>query len=209
MLFDPSGARQVMQQHGIEVSQLVWDAMTQPLSQPGETTVQMLADGRDAAGAAATAARADGCEANVSQEWITGPLASSLEHFIATSRSGLTIAAGEASLAVTGAGLGGRNTHAALLAAREFADCESAFAAYATDGVDANSGSAGAIVDGLTIKRGGDPTQSLVDFDSAGYLASTNDLLPAKPTGTNVADLWMIYRGDKGIALDSSSILTG
>jgi hydroxypyruvate reductase len=95
---------------------------------------------------------------------------------------------------VEGGGSGGRNTQAALLAAREIAGSETLFAAFATDGVDGNSGSAGAIVDGETINRGGDPAPRLASSDSATYLAGTGDLVVTGPTGTNVADLWVRWR---------------
>ena len=68
------------------------------------------------------------------------------------------------------------------------------FCAFATDGVDGSSGAAGSIVDGDTITRGGDPHQSLDRFDSATYLERTGDLVITGPTGTNVADLWLLWR---------------
>jgi glycerate-2-kinase len=103
------------------------------------------------------------------------------------------VAAGEVTLEVTGAGAGGRNTHAALLAARHMGP-DDLFCAFATDGVDGRSGAAGAIVDGSTIIRGGNPETVLGEFDSARYLAGTSDLLRCPPTGTNVADLWILWR---------------
>ena len=103
-------------------------------------------------------------------------------------------AVGETVVEVTGSGSGGRNTHAALLAAQRLAGTDDLFASFATDGVDGESGCAGAIVDGTTIERGGDPGPALADFDSAGYLARTGDLLVCSPTGTNVADLWILWR---------------
>ena len=68
------------------------------------------------------------------------------------------------------------------------------FCAFATDGVDGGSGAAGASVDGSTIDRGDDPLDALRSFDSAGYLAGTSDLLRCPPTGTNVSDLWILWR---------------
>lgn len=192
MAFDPSGARQVLEQHGVRVPEQIWKAMSRPINQPAETTVQILADGSDGANAVASAARSDGFSSTVSREWISGPITTSLNRFLARSGPGVTVAAGEATVEVTGSGSGGRNSHAALLAAGRIAGSDSVFAAFATDGVDGDSGSSGAIVDGMTIARGGDSTKYLADFDSAGYLAATNDLIPAKATGTNIADLWII-----------------
>ncbi len=68
------------------------------------------------------------------------------------------------------------------------------FCAFATDGVDGSADAAGAIVDGGTIGRGGDPKDSISSFDSATYLEGTGDLVVTGPTGTNVADLWLLWR---------------
>ena len=192
MAFDPARARRTMYQHDIDVPERVYEVMSRPPGAFGETTIKVLADGRDAARAAAAAASSEGFEARVSKEWISGELTSCLDRFLADSEPGVTVAAGEATVEVTGSGSGGRNSHAALLAATRIADSASVFAAFATDGVDGVSEGSGAIVDGLTLARGGDSTQYLADFDSAGYLASTNDLIPSMATGTNVADLWII-----------------
>jgi hydroxypyruvate reductase len=73
-------------------------------------------------------------------------------------------------------------------------DGDAVFAAFATDGSDGASGSAGAMVDGTTVQRGGDPSLALARCDSATYLAHTGDLLITGPTGTNVADLWLLWR---------------
>jgi glycerate 2-kinase len=79
------------------------------------------------------------------------------------------------------------------LAARSLGP-EDLFCVFATDGVDGRSGASGAIVDGSTIARGGDPKRALDNFDSARYLAATSDLLRCPPTGTNVSDLWILWR---------------
>jgi len=95
-------------------------------------------------------------------------------------------------------GRGGRNTHTALRAAQMISGSDAWFAALATDGVDGRSDSAGAIVDGATLSRGGDPTAALTSFNSAAYLETTGDLIEDGPTGTNVADLWLIWRPERG-----------
>ena len=193
MKFEPDRARQTMEEHGVRVPDRIWAAMTRPPGRSSETTVEVLADGKSAADAAAAAARSDGYEAMVSTQWISGALATRLDRFLEGPQQGVSIAAGEASLEVTGKGSGGRNSHAALLAASQIAGSASSFAGFATDGVDGASEGAGAIVDGATILRGGDPAHSLANFDSAIYLQQTGDLLPARTTGTNVADLWLIH----------------
>jgi hydroxypyruvate reductase len=125
--------------------------------------------------------------------WLRGDPGTCLETFLANGGPGVTVAAGEVAVEVTGGGAGGRNTHAALLAAHHLGP-DDLFCAFATDGVDGNSGAAGGIVDGSTIIRGGNPKAALREFDSARYLASTSDLLRCPPTGTNVADLWILWR---------------
>ncbi len=188
---DPYGARSIMIRHHIDVPDPVWEAMnrdTGPLESP---VVTVLADGRTAAMAIGGI---QGGPFTVSPEWLEGDIAICLEHFLAGAGPGVTIAAGEPVVEVTRSGTGGRNTHAALLAARRLAGTDALFTAFATDGVDGPSGTAGAIIDGSTIDRGGDPDRALADFDSARYLAATGDLLVCPPTGTNVADLWILRR---------------
>lgn len=195
MSFDPNEARRIMLDSGLDVSEKVWEAMRMNAEAPtAHVPVTIIGDGRTAAAALREAALSDGVRAEVMPGWLTGDVSDAVDRLLASAGSGLTIAAGETSVVVEGNGRGGRNTHAALLAAQEIEGTPSIFAAFATDGVDGNSGAAGAIVDGDTIGRGGDPSGSLRDHDSAGYLGSTGDLLHAGPTGTNVADLWLLLR---------------
>ena len=188
---DPEAAVAVMRQIGIEVPREVIGAISRrrPVSS-GPAAITVIADGHTAARAMAEGARRLGIASEVTAGWLSGPVAKALEAFILDAGPGLVVAAGEPVVEVVGRGSGGRNTHAALLAAHAITGSDSIFAAFATDGVDGNSRSAGAIVDGDTIARGGDPTISLASSDSASYLAKTGDLVVTGPTGTNVADLW-------------------
>jgi glycerate 2-kinase len=188
---DPEAAAEVLRKASIEIPPGVWEAMTSaPLSLPSPQ-VTLLADGRTAARAVLGVAPPPTV---VVDEWLRGAMGDCLDRFLARAGPGVTVGAGEVVLDVTGAGSGGRTTHAALLAADRLAGSNDLFCAFATDGVDARSGAAGAIVDGTTIQRGGDPAAALRDFDSAGYLARTSDLLRCSPTGTNVSDLWILWR---------------
>jgi hydroxypyruvate reductase len=187
---DPDAALAVLHKLSIEVPADVAGAMRQmPPDVPAPET-HVLADGRDAARAVRDAAPGP---ARLVSSWIDGPVEITVEKFVAEAGPGVTVGAGEVSLEVTGDGLGGRCTHAALLAARHLGP-DDLFCVFATDGVDGRSGVSGAIVDGCTIGRGGDPTRALGNFDSAGYLAATSDLLRCPPTGTNVSDLWIMWR---------------
>lgn len=156
--------------------------------------VEVIGDGRTAARAAAASARNSVDQVEVLDQWVTGPLEDAVSRFIDTSPPGVTIAAGEPQLHTHREGHGGRNTHAALLAATRIAGSTSVFATLATDGVDGSSEAAGAIVDGQTTRRGGDPSTATAAFDSATYLEKSGDLLKTGPTGTNVADLWLMWK---------------
>ena len=188
---DPVAAAAVLRRLSIEIPVGVWEAMTrEPMSLPNPE-VTLLADGHTAARGVASVTPPP---VTVVDEWLRGAMDACLDRFLAMGRPGVTVGAGEVVLDVTGPGTGGRTTHAALLAAEHLAGSNDIFCAFATDGVDGRSGAAGAIVDGSTIPRGGDPAEALREFDSAGYLARTSDLLRCPPTGTNVSDLWILWR---------------
>lgn len=190
---DPDGAIEVMRRHRIPPSASVESAMRSAQVVPDPGPVSVLADGRTAAMAVSDAASSDGFESGVAEGWFRGDVEVSLDRFLADRRPGITVAAGEPNVVVSGPGVGGRNSHAALLAAIRLAGSDDLFAAFATDGVDGRSDGAGGLVDGGTIGRGGDPAGALQSSDSATYLADTGDLLRTGPTGTNVSDLWMLW----------------
>ncbi len=112
---------------------------------------------------------------------------------------GFTVAPGEATVTVTGDGVGGRNTEAALTVAIDIdGEDDVVFAALTTDGVDGPTDAAGAIVDGGSAERirttGLSPIAALMDNDSYPALEASGDLVRTGPTGTNVADLWFVWR---------------
>ena len=192
---DPGLAITMMETYGIEVPGSVAAALREAPDEPvASSLIEVLADGRTAAEGLATRANARDVPARVLDWWVDGPVAEALDRFFAESGPGISIAAGEPVVAVDGGGTGGRNTHAALMAAARLRGGEAIFAALATDGRDGSSESAGAIVDGSTISRGGDPSHHLARSDSAAYLETTNDLIVTGRTGTNVSDLWMLWR---------------
>lgn len=192
---DVEGALRVMHRLGIEVTPGVLGAMeTQPASYAPVGDIHVIADGHTAARGFVDAARKSMVDAEMIPGWLSGPVDAALDSFTAGAAT-LRVASGEPEVEDGGGGRGGRNTHAALLAAKRIAGTGALFAALATDGVDGSSGSAGAIVDGDTVARGGDPTDSLAASNSAHYLESTGDLVVTGPTGTNVADLWVFWPG--------------
>ena len=190
----PDRALDLLRAHGHVVPVSVEDAVRRTRPAIRESKVAVIGDGMTAARAMSQAAMEDGCQAMVDQDWIWGPVEDVLDRLLSIDFEGLLVAAGEPVMAVHGDGVGGRNTHASLLAAIRIAHTPLIFAAMATDGSDGNSGAAGAVVDGTTLMRGGDPHQALERCDSAGYLRNTGDLVITGDTGTNVADLWALWR---------------
>ncbi|MDE0188436.1 MAG: DUF4147 domain-containing protein [bacterium] len=94
-------------------------------------------------------------------------------------------------------GRGGRNQHAALVAAAGLAERgRGVFGGFATDGVDGESDAAGGLVDSGTIERGRaaglDWREHLRRYDSSSFLESSGDLVVTGPTGVNVGDLWLV-----------------
>ncbi|HEU0164132.1 MAG TPA: MOFRL family protein, partial [Thermomicrobiales bacterium] len=108
---------------------------------------------------------------------------------------------GEATVAVAGDGLGGRNTEFALAAAVELAERRLpwAIASLASDGDDgANEHAAGGVVDNMTIGRGIaaglDARDALERNDSGAYLRAVDAMFTGPPTGTNVNDAYIGIR---------------
>lgn len=149
-----------------------------------------------AASSAQKALAARGEPARIVTSSMTGDLSSFVWEMLAGIEDGVgRIAAGEVTIEVTGTGLGGRNQHAALVAAREIEGSDVVFGAFGTDGRDGPTDAAGAVVDGSSVQRmrdaGVDVDEAIASFDSNEALDSAGDLVVTGPTGTNVADLWI------------------
>jgi glycerate 2-kinase len=111
------------------------------------------------------------------------------------------IAGGELTVTVRGDGAGGRNTEFALAAAIELEQLglnDWSVASLATDGQDAVTGAAGAIVDAETPARlrtaGVDPEAALANNDTFPGLDLIGATVYTGPTGTNVNDLYFAVR---------------
>jgi glycerate 2-kinase len=107
------------------------------------------------------------------------------------------ISGGETTVAIQGAGLGGRNQEFALAAAIEIDGLEGVVVlSGGTDGTDGPTDAAGGIVDGTTVQRardkGLDARSYLERNDSYPFLKTVGDLLITGPTLTNVMDLRMV-----------------
>jgi glycerate 2-kinase len=108
---------------------------------------------------------------------------------------GLYIWGGESSVQLPEhPGLGGRNQHLALAAARYLSGHDNLLLlAAGTDGSDGPTEDAGALVDGGTVQRGEWEGMSAIDAlqtaDTGRFLEASGDLIQTGPTGTNVMDL--------------------
>ena len=109
----------------------------------------------------------------------------------------LFVAAGETTVTVHGNGKGGRNQELALSAAMSLEGLSDAvIVSLGTDGRDGPTDAAGAMVDGETVTRirkaGLSPEERLEKNDSYAALEASGDLIKLGPTGTNVADLYIV-----------------
>ena len=113
----------------------------------------------------------------------------------------LILGGGEATVTVRGDGDGGRNTEFALAAALGLAEAGETgwvVASLASDGEDANTGAAGATVDGGSVARamaaGTDAVDALARNDSLPWCRAAGGLVAPGSTGTNVNDLYIGVR---------------
>jgi len=160
--------------------------------------IEVIGGGAIAAEAAATFVRSRCLPARIVSTRHAGEARDAAVAAVVTSPDAVEVLvfAGETTVTVTGSGNGGRNQEAALAAALEIDGRPITFLAGATDGVDGPTDAAGGIVDGGTIGRGRamglDAVTFLKDNDANTYLTATDDLIMTGPTGTNVADLWLV-----------------
>lgn len=162
--------------------------------------IEIIGSGAVAAEAAAEFIRSHGGRARIVTTHLTGEAreAALTAIGVPSESDEVLVFAGETTVNVTGAGRGGRNQEAALAAAIEIDGRPITFLAGGTDGIDGPTVAAGGIVDGGTLRRGRalgiDPAAALRNNDAHTYLDATDDLIMTGPTGTNVADLWLVKR---------------
>ncbi len=170
----------------------------------------VIARARDALEAAAAFARAQGVEPVMLGDAVEGEAREVAREHARLARAAaeadgpprLILSGGETTVTVGGAapGRGGRNTEY-LLALALALDGAPGIAALAcdTDGIDGDSGAAGATIgpDSLARARaaGRDPAADLAGHDSASLFAALGDLLVTGPTRTNVNDFRAILVG--------------
>lgn len=118
----------------------------------------------------------------------------------ATRAPGVFVRVAEPSLAVPArAGSGGRSTHLATLVGRGLSPLRRVlFAAFASDGVDGQSGTGGAIVDerfGSRAARALGPAavdEALARFDTGALQRALGSALPEAPSGHNLVDVHVL-----------------
>ncbi len=139
-----------------------------------------------------------GLTVTVGAELLRGEASTVARRVLEEAGAGATVLGGETTVTGATSDLGGRNQEAALAAAIHIEETASVFAAFATDGIDGPTEVAGAIVDGRTGRRGReaglDPRQQLGRHESFLFLEAAGDLVRTGPTGTNVGDIWMVWR---------------
>jgi hydroxypyruvate reductase len=101
----------------------------------------------------------------------------------------VVLSGGETTVTVAGEGRGGPNLECALSAGLELRGRPIAFAAADTDGIDGNSGVAGALVTGDTVEEPTVAQDALDRNDASPCLAERAATIETGPTGTNVNDL--------------------
>lgn len=110
------------------------------------------------------------------------------------------ISGGETTVTIQGEGLGGRNQEFVLAVARDIDGLNDVVVLSAgTDGTDGPTDAAGALADGLTVRRAAmknlDPGAYLKNNDSYHFFDQLDDLLKTGPTNTNVMDLRILLVG--------------
>src|SRR5829696_3521028 len=127
-------------------------------------------------------------------EWVAACLASDRN-------ANLLLGGGEATVAVRGEGIGGRNTEFTLAAALELerlGNRDWIVASLATDGQDGPTGAAGAMATPSTLDRaratGLDPASCLDRNDSFRLFERVGGAAITGPTGTNVNDIYVALR---------------
>ena len=162
--------------------------------------IEVVLGGAAAAEAACAHARGAGWDAAVIDTSLTGEAAVVAERLVTMpGLPSIAVFAGETTVTVSGDGRGGRNHEAALAAAIAIdGDPDLSFLAAGTDGVDGDSGGAGAVVDGASAaiarRLGVDAGDHLGRHDSGGFFDIVPGRLVTGPTGTNVGDVWLVGR---------------
>lgn len=179
-----------------------------PKSLPPRHAAFIVASSETAVAAASAEARACGYPPFVLTTTLTGEAReagrSLAEAGVRARRTGLPaappvclVAAGETTVTLRGAGIGGRNQEIALAAALALeGEPGILLSSFATDGKEGNSDAAGATASAFTVEAGRaaglDPLDCLARNNSHAFLEAAGELIVTGPTGTNVNDLTLV-----------------
>lgn len=164
---------------------------------PGDRAVLVAGVGA-LADAAAAVARGMGFEAGVFSrelEGDVGDVAETVAEIALADTAGVFVASGEMTIELPDLpGTGGRAHHLALLIAKRIRGKLGVRVLVAgSDGIDGNTGAAGAVVDGTTWGAVVDGDGALASFDAGAALAAAGASFATGPTGVNHADLVVVY----------------
>ncbi len=103
------------------------------------------------------------------------------------------LSGGEVTVHVENGGTGGRNQQFALYCAEKIVGEDVCILSAGSDGIDGNSPTAGAVVDGTTLERakarGLDSKTHLASFNAYPFFEALGDAILTGPTGNNLRDL--------------------
>ncbi|MBF0556253.1 MAG: glycerate kinase [Nitrospirae bacterium] len=165
---------------------------------PGNENI-IIADNRQALNAALARARELGFDAEILTDKLAGDVKAAAKWLSKeiTPNKKLLISGGETTVAVTGAGRGGRNMELALRFAVEIeGNQDVTMLSAGTDGTDGPTDAAGAIAHSSTTARGRavglNALEYLINNDSYTYFERSGGLFKPGPTGTNVMDIQLL-----------------
>ena len=168
---------------------------------------RIIARNRDALEAAARRAEAAGWPVHRHEDGLRGDAVEAGRRAAADLKNGpagLHMWGGETTVVLPETpGRGGRCQALALAAAIELAGRDDIhLLAAGTDGSDGPDGDAGALVDGTTVERGEREgfaaVERLQGADAGTFLEASGDLIQTGPTGTNVMDVVLAMKSDRG-----------
>lgn len=160
----------------------------------------LISSNATAVEAAAAKAKAAGFEVVVDNDCDDWDYAAAADHLLTRLRSlrqkfrrSCVVSGGEVTVKVTNGGVGGRNQQFVLYCAEKIAGDNICVLSAGTDGIDGNSGAAGAVVDGTTVERALigslNSSEALARFDAYPLFERLGDTIMTGPTGNNVRDL--------------------
>jgi hydroxypyruvate reductase len=171
-----------------------------------QDVLRVIGDNAAAVQAAANAAQVAGLDSRIVWSAAEGEASALGRDWVAAVAAApasldVLLGGGEATVTVRGDGQGGRNTEFAVAAAIELERRRMddwVVASLATDGEDALTRLAGAVVDSGTCQRararGVAPEAALAQNDSLAAIEAAGDGVRTGPTGTNVNDLYLAVR---------------